>query len=147
MTSRVPRSDTEVMAERILMIDDEATILFALSDYFGLQGYRVDTAMDRETAEAFLAKRDYDLVIVDLRLRGWHSLDGLEIVRFVRAQRQIPAVLLTGDSSPELVTAAKEAGAAAVLSKTMGLKTVERMVSNLIATRQQAPASCCSCES
>lgn len=134
MTDTTCETSSQEGALRILIIDDEPTILFAVSDYFTMQGYAVDAAPDRQTAEAILAVNAYDLVIVDLRLSGSRSSDGLEIIRSVRARLETPVVLLTSCTSPELRDAAEAAGATAVLCKSMGLKSVSRMVSALIAT-------------
>ena len=52
---------------RLLVVDDEAPILFALRQYFSPLGYAVVCAREREEAEALLAHDEFALVIADLR--------------------------------------------------------------------------------
>ena len=44
------------MSERILLVDDEQAILFAMRDYFTAYGYEVDCSREVEEAEALLAE-------------------------------------------------------------------------------------------
>ena len=69
---------------RILVVDDETPILFALRDYFSLHGVEVDCAEEMEEAQALLANVNYSLVIVDMRLTGFGGVEGLEVVGFVK---------------------------------------------------------------
>ena len=65
---------------RLLIVDDEAAIRFALSDYFRECGWQVDAAAEKEEAEALLAHTEYAVVIADLRLTGIYGVEGLDIV-------------------------------------------------------------------
>ena len=58
----------KISPPRLLIVDDEAAILFALGDYLSRSGYGVDRARGRAEAEGLLAAASYDLVVVDLRL-------------------------------------------------------------------------------
>ena len=53
---------------RLLIVDDEDAILFAMTEYFSARLFAVDCARDREEAEALLAVRAYAVIITDLRL-------------------------------------------------------------------------------
>ena len=57
-------------AMRILVVDDEEPILFAIRDYFEPLGWQVDCAQELEEAEALLSHIRYTLLIADLRLSG-----------------------------------------------------------------------------
>ena len=61
---------------RLLVIDDEDSIRFAMKEYFEVHGYRVDCAREAEEAEALLAHLRYDVVIADLQLSGILRLEG-----------------------------------------------------------------------
>jgi len=56
--------------QRMLIVDDEESICFSMKEYFSMQGFHVDCALDRGEAEAFLAGSGYAVVIDDLRLGG-----------------------------------------------------------------------------
>ena len=71
------------MTHRILVVDDEEPIVFAMSEYFTLKGYEVDTAREIEEAEALISQWHYDVVIADLRLTGTQGIEGLEILRYL----------------------------------------------------------------
>tara|TARA_R110001583_G_scaffold35690_4_gene118452 strand:- start:3496 stop:5163 length:1668 start_codon:yes stop_codon:yes gene_type:complete len=83
---------------KILLIDDDQGILSALTMLLENWGYVVDCA---NTAEAGLQKyhsTNYDLVISDYRLPNQKT--GLDIIKEIRKQGNIPAVLLTGEADP-----------------------------------------------
>ena len=80
------------MTERILVVDDEPAIVDAVSYALRSQGFEVETLGDGESAlEA--ARRDvFDLVVLDLRLP---KLSGLEVCRRLRAESEVPILMLT----------------------------------------------------
>ena len=51
---RDERSLRESSIPRLLVVDDEESICFSMSEYFSLQGYKVDTASELEEAEKLL---------------------------------------------------------------------------------------------
>ena len=66
--SREETSPKEVPMPRLLIIDDEESICFSMSEYFSLHGYRVDAAQELDEAEKLIGSREYKVVIQDLRL-------------------------------------------------------------------------------
>jgi CheY-like chemotaxis protein len=97
------------MAERILVVEDEARIASLISRGLRLEGYQVDVAPNGETAldKAFSAPPD--LVILDVMLP---DMDGLEVCRQLRAAgAEEPVLMLTAkDAIPDRV-AGLDAGA------------------------------------
>ncbi|MDX2169634.1 MAG: response regulator [Deltaproteobacteria bacterium] len=121
------------MSTRLLLVDDEAAIRFAVADYFEQNGFHVDAAADRESAQRLLGVSDYDVAIVDLRLTGAECREGLNLVRHIRANAtRTPVVLLTGSDSAELLAAAEDCGVAAVLFKSTSLARVGAVVAGLL---------------
>jgi DNA-binding response OmpR family regulator len=117
---------------RILIIDDEAAIRFALSDYFRECGWAVDSAAEKEEAEALLAHTEYAVVIADLRLTGIYGIEGLDIIQCSRHLRpETRVVLLTGNGTPEIEAEARRRGADAFLHKPLPLPELERVVADL----------------
>ena len=78
MTSGRRRHDTEAMAERILMIDDDNRLAGMVSDYLGGAGFRVTVAGTGRDGEALLKRETFDAVILDLMLP---DADGLDLCR------------------------------------------------------------------
>ena len=119
---------------RLLVVDDEAAIRFALSEYFRESGWIVDAASEKEEAEALLSCTPYAVVIADLRLTGIYGVEGLDIVQWSRHLRpETRIVLLTGNGTPEIETEARRRGADAVLHKPLPLPQLEAVVNGLVA--------------
>jgi two-component system response regulator ResD len=76
----------------ILVVDDEPSISEVVSIYLTRAGYRVLVAEDGPTALKVLEQEPPDLVVLDLMLPG---VDGLEITRHLRAEGDIPIIMLT----------------------------------------------------
>jgi two-component system phosphate regulon response regulator OmpR len=79
-------------ALHILVVDDDAGLRDLLQEYLTAQGYRVTTVGDGVAMNAYLADHSTDLVILDLMLPGE---DGLALARKLRAQGNIPIIMLS----------------------------------------------------
>lgn len=107
---------------RVLVVDDEQTLLDAASDYLSTYGFRVDTARELEEAEALLSTCRYSLVIVDMRLTGIQGCEGLELIRFVRQHcPSARVIVMTAHGSVALEREARRRGADAFLEKPVPL--------------------------
>lgn len=80
------------MRERILVVDDEPSILELVRFALERDGFEVVTAADGETALHQFRARPADLVILDLMLPG---KDGFEVFRELRKESQVPVIMLT----------------------------------------------------
>jgi len=81
---------------RLLVVDDEESICFSMSEYFSLHGFKVDTARELEEAEKLLEAQDYRVIIQDLRLGVTRNSDGLDIIKMVRdLNRDAKIIVLT----------------------------------------------------
>ena len=93
---RDERSLRETPLPRLLVVDDEESICFSMSEYFSLHGYRVDTASELEEAEKLLGATNYMVVIQDLRLTMTTNHDGLDMIRLIREHNpQTRIIVLT----------------------------------------------------
>ncbi|HTR02846.1 MAG TPA: response regulator [Thermoanaerobaculia bacterium] len=118
---------------RILIVDDEEPILFAMREYFATKGYAVDCARETQEAEALLAKNRYALAILDLRLSGTPGAEGLDVIASVRARsRETRIILLTAYGSREIEAEARRRGADAFLQKPKPLAEVAQIASTLM---------------
>lgn len=85
------------MAEyRILVVDDEEPIAKILDFNLRKEGYDVIVANDGEKAVELAFSEDPDLILLDLMLP---KKDGMEVCREVRAQKNIPIIMLTAKNS------------------------------------------------
>lgn len=78
--------------KRILVVDDEPTILSAVATRLRAEAFEVDTAADGPSAVATAAATHPDLVVLDVMLPGF---DGLEVCRRIQADRVVPVLMLT----------------------------------------------------
>lgn len=124
------------MEARLLVVDDEESILFAMHDYFGSLGYKVECARNMATAKALLRDAEYALMIADLRLGGSDSQDGLKIVACMRERfPKTRIVLLTAYGSPAVAAEARTRGADIVLNKPVSLPKLARLMNDLLGSR------------
>src|SRR5215218_10111583 len=69
----------------LLVVDDEESICFSMSEYFSQHGFKVDTAREMEEAEGLIKITDYKVIIQDLRLGVGVGVarhpDGLDIIK------------------------------------------------------------------
>ncbi|HET6854845.1 MAG TPA: response regulator [Pyrinomonadaceae bacterium] len=123
----------ELPMPRLLVVDDEESICFSMSEYFSLQGYKVDTASEVEEAEKLLGATNYKVVIQDLRLTMTSNHDGLDMIRMVREHNpQARIIVLTAYGSPEIEEEARRCGADAFLRKPKPLSQVAQIVQGLL---------------
>jgi two-component system alkaline phosphatase synthesis response regulator PhoP len=78
--------------QRVLVVDDEESILKVVDDALTQAGYEVHCAEDGEQAERMLAQLKPDLVILDVMLPG---KSGLEIARDLRVTSNVPIIMLS----------------------------------------------------
>jgi two-component system phosphate regulon response regulator OmpR len=90
------------MVERILLVEDDPRLAEMLLEYLGQAGFGVTVASRGATALERLNEADYDAVVLDLMLP---DMDGLEVCRRLRAQRDTPVLMLTarGDAIDRIV--------------------------------------------
>jgi DNA-binding response OmpR family regulator len=80
-------------AAHVLAVDDDPSMRALISDYLADQNVRVSVAANGRDMQRVLAAGGVDLVILDLKLG---SEDGLEIVRALRAESDLPIIVLSG---------------------------------------------------
>jgi DNA-binding response OmpR family regulator len=120
-------------ARKLLVVDDEESICFSLSEYFSQHGFIVDTARAMEEAEGLIKVTEYKVIIQDLRLGLAQHPDGLEIIRLVHRQNpDTRIVVLTSYGTAEVEAEAREAGADAFLLKPKPLSQVAQVVQGLL---------------
>lgn len=120
---------------KVLIVDDEPAILFAVRAYLHKRQYEIDTAETLEDAESLLVANVYDVVITDLRLssRGRNATEGLEILRFVRENMpQARTILLTAYGSPQIEAEATALGVDVYAQKPLALTELDRILNGML---------------
>lgn len=78
--------------KRILIVEDDADIAGIEREYLELSGYDAVIASDGETGLAAAVQQDFDLILLDVMLP---DLDGFAICQKVRAEKDIPILMVT----------------------------------------------------
>ena len=122
------------MAERILVIEDDPSILRGLQLNLGMEGYVVRSAGDGEAGLALARSEKPDLVLVDVMLP---RLGGLEVVRALRAEDpDLPVLILSAKGQESDKVAGLQLGADDYMVKPFGLKELLARIDALLRRRR-----------
>lgn len=80
------------MSEKILLVDDETTILEFVTINLERSGFQVITATDGEEALEIAREEEPQLILLDIMLPG---RDGLEVLKELRRHHSVPIIMLT----------------------------------------------------
>jgi DNA-binding response OmpR family regulator len=125
--------EATVTKKKILVVEDEESLLKLQSILLTIRGYTVEGAMDGQAALEAVETMNPDLILLDIMLP---KIDGLEICRQVKANeatRHIPVVMLTAKKYPADRVMGEQAGADAYITKpyksAMVIETIQRLLS------------------
>src|ERR1700712_3295379 len=127
MRSKMPGMKT------ILVVDDEPSVLFALSESLSdkRRGVRVATAANGIEAVAVLESEPVDLVLTDLRMP---DMDGFELLTFLRRNHAaLPVILMTALGNAETSARLATAGSFECLPKPFDLPDLKRKIAEMLA--------------
>ena len=130
------------MNDTILVVDDEQRIIDLAKMYLDQDGYKVMSATDGVSALSKILEDKPDLVVLDLMLPG---MDGLEVCRRVRAESDVPIIMLTARSDDIDKIVGLELGADDYLTKPFNPRELVARVKAILrrtdrkATRDDAP--------
>ena len=105
------------MPDRILVVDDEPTILATIAPLLRSRGYEVLTAMTGQAALESVERDPPDLVILDL---GLPDLDGVIVCSQIRDTRSMPILVLSARGAENDKVRALDAGADDYVTKPFG---------------------------
>ena len=105
---------SSVPRPHVLVVDDDESVRRLVDDYLVQNDFRVSAAATGAELMSAFAHEVIDLVLLDLRLRGE---DGMQLLRQLRAQSQIPVIILTGRSEEADRVMGLELGADDYLTK------------------------------
>jgi two-component system KDP operon response regulator KdpE len=106
------------MAERVLVVDDDETIRRTLRINLRARGYEVEEVSTGRDALSTVEDAPPDLVILDL---GLPDLDGVEVLRRLRARSRVPVVVLSARQQSDDKVEALDEGADDYVTKPFGM--------------------------
>ncbi|MBF0613427.1 MAG: response regulator [Magnetococcales bacterium] len=99
------------MDKKILAVDDSLTIRQSVKFAMERQGYQVETASSGAEALQCLGRGKVNLIITDLHMDGMNGLELIEKIRANPTYKFTPILMLTTESSQEIIAQGKKAGA------------------------------------
>src|SRR5437762_10131901 len=116
-------------ALRVLVVDDNASLLRFLVSAFSANGCAVSQAAAAEQALSLITEQAYDLVVSDIKMPG---LSGLDLLRAVKGKQPgTPVVLITGNPSVNSAVFGLRHGAYDYLPKPFSITEVRDLITRL----------------
>jgi len=110
--------------KRVLVVDDEESLVGALSEFLTMRGYEVETALNPRQALALIHEKTFSLVVTDLRLAGLNGVELLEHVLDVDPETVV--VIMTGYASVQSAVEALKKGAYDYVIKPFSVHDLEK---------------------
>ena len=121
------------MIEKILVIDDDQGIRYALSEALRKSGYLVDLANSAEEALQKIRTVPYELLLLDVRLPGMSGIDALPL--FKQIDPGVDIIVITGHGTKDVGLQAIQMGAYDYFTKPFSLKEIEIVIKRAMAKR------------
>ena len=124
------------MIKNVLLVDDDRAMLLALQEGFARYGdsFSVLLAGDGVEALEYLKRQPVSLVVTDLKMP---RVDGFELLATIMANfPDIPVIIITGYSTPEMERLARKGGAVAFVAKPFLIENLARQIVSML--RQEA---------
>src|SRR5215510_4336619 len=120
---------------RVLLVDDNASVLRFLASAFSSNGCQITTASTAEQALEQLSDDPYDLVVSDIKMPG---LSGLDLLRAIKSKVPgTPVVLITGNPSVNSAVFGLRHGAYDYLPKPFSIREIQELLARIRADRQK----------
>jgi DNA-binding NtrC family response regulator len=122
------------MMEKILVIDDEKSILDLLSVVLRKEGYSVLTSLSASKAIELINKEDLDLVLTDIKLP---EMSGMDILKYVKEKKpDIPVIMITAYGTIKQAVEAFKEGAIDYVVKPFDMEELKIIVAQGLEKRQ-----------
>jgi DNA-binding response OmpR family regulator len=117
------------MDEKVLIVEDEPTLLETLEYNLARQGYQIYSAVDGLTALEVARQERPDVIVLDVMLPG---IDGFEVCRILRREMNIPILMLTARADEVDKIVGLEVGADDYLTKPFSMRELLARVKALL---------------
>jgi CheY-like chemotaxis protein len=129
---KLPEAD--ILAARILIVDDQAANVRLLERMLGEAGFSdVTSTMDPLKACSLHQRHDYDLILLDLQMPGMSGFDVMAALAADAGDSYLPVIVLT--AQPQHKLQALQAGAKDFISKPFDLLEVKTRIRNMLEVR------------
>jgi two-component system KDP operon response regulator KdpE len=142
MRPLLPKEDRVEAARLVLVVDDEPWVGKLVATALRDQGFRVETATNGQQALAAFARLEPDLVLLDVLMP---EVDGLEVLRHIRATSAVPVILLTAKGAPSEIAAGLDLGADDYIAKPFHPDEIGARVRAVLRRTSAGPARIVQC--
>lgn len=115
--------------KKIMIVDDEQSILLSLSHVLKTEGVEVITCNEIEQAETALNNTYFDLIIADIRMSGVNGIEGLELLSYIKERFDSKVIIMTGYDSNDTKNEAYRRGAHYYFQKPVDIPELLKQVS------------------
>ena len=121
---------------RVLLVEDNPMNRRVLREMLRVADVALDEAELAETGLRLVDQNDYELVLMDLRMPG---MDGLTAIAQIRARgdakANVPIIVVTADTAPDLRETCLRAGADEVIQKPVAMAALFSTIGEVVAAR------------
>lgn len=119
---------------KILVIDDEKSILDLLSVVFKKEGYIVETSLSAKTALELIDNEEFDLILTDIKLP---QMSGMKILKYVKEKYPaMPVVMITAYGTIKQAIEALKMGAMDYIVKPFNMEELKIIVAQGLENRR-----------
>ena len=118
---------------RVLVVEDEALLRWAITESLAAQGHTIAVADDGASALRLVEHLPLDVILLDYRLPDSNGLSLLSQLR--RLSPRSPVVMMTACNSPQLTEGATAMGAYRVMDKPFEMQALEACLQEAYTTR------------
>lgn len=117
--------------KKIVIVDDSDVILHSLKDFFENYDFEVKTCYDGLEGIQITAELKPDLIILDLMMPNFDGIKMLQVKNVLNEIKNIPVIVISGNTDRRNVIAATEAGAYKVISKPINDELLKEVVQEI----------------
>ena len=119
-------------SKKVLIVDDSDVILSSLKNFLEDYNFRVYTSQDGLDGIRLTAEKRPDIIFLDLMMPNFDGIKMLQVKKVLSDIKDIPVVVISGNTVHSNVMAAMEAGATKVISKPIDNDTVINVINEIL---------------
>ncbi len=123
-----------IVKGKILVVDDETTMLETLSSFFGSRGYQLMTAASAEAALKLIAQEQPALALIDIKLPG---MNGIELLKRIKQDYPGTKTFIITAYDEENKRTVEEIGVDAFFAKPIGLDALKKKVIQVLSDSER----------
>jgi DNA-binding response OmpR family regulator len=124
------------MSNKILVVDDQASVRQLLQDYLSEQGFKVITATDGQNAIYTARHEEPDLILLDIMMP---RMDGYDFLRQYRQERQTPVIIITAREEETDAVVGLELGADDYVIKPFRMRELVARIHAVLRRKDESP--------